>query len=177
MDEPTNDRTQVFVSLLLEAEPKLYAFVRTQVFHRDDAEDILQETAKVLWEKFDDFVLGTSFTAWGCQIARNKVLQYYKSQHRRKQLLSDEVIALLADKSASLEGQFEDMRQALAQCMELLPPEDREVVHRCYESGVTVRQAADEFGRPYDTIKSVLKRSRHALHACIQRKLAQEDDV
>jgi len=177
MGQSATDRTQTFVALLLKAEPQIYAYVRAQVFNRSDADDVFQETAAVLWEKFDDFTPGTNFTAWGYQIARNKILQHFRSQHRRGQSLSEAVIELLAAKSVALGTQLDDRRAALTECLKKLPVADRDVLERSYEPGVTIRDVAETVGRPYDTVKSILKRSRQALHACVQRTLAAEERV
>jgi DNA-directed RNA polymerase specialized sigma24 family protein len=58
--------------------------------------------------------------------------------------------------------------------MEKLPESDRDVVRRCYVTGATVRNVAAELGKPFETVKSILKRSRRALFGCIQRTLARE---
>ena len=47
-----------------------------------DAEDVLQEANMVLWEKFDQYVPGTSFFAWACRVIRFQVLKYREKQAR-----------------------------------------------------------------------------------------------
>ena len=39
-----------FVRLLLRHERRIYAFIRSLLPNRDDAEDVLQETSIVLWK-------------------------------------------------------------------------------------------------------------------------------
>jgi RNA polymerase sigma factor (sigma-70 family) len=73
-----------------------------------------------------------------------------------------------------MSGELVEMQDALAKCLENLPPADREVVQRVYSSELTVRGVAEQLGRPLDTIKSVLKRSRRALYNCIRRALSTE---
>lgn len=168
------DRTQVFVGLLLKAEPQIAGFVRAQILDRNDADDVFQETAKVLWEKFGEFQEGTNFVAWAYQIARYKVQQYYQEQQRQARKFNSEVLELIAQTSESLGNEIPDMRQALVNCMEKLPGSDRDIVQRCYAIGASVRAVADELGRPFETIRSVLKRSRRTLFECIQRTLSRE---
>jgi RNA polymerase sigma-70 factor, ECF subfamily len=174
LTEASIDRTQVFVGLLLKAEPQLYAFLRTQIYDRNDADDVFQETAAVLWQKFDEFEPGTNFVAWVCQIARNKVLNYYKNRQRHGRMLNAELLELIAQKSEELGSEIDDMHRALTECMQKLSQADRDILQRCYLSNATIRGVAQDCGRPIDTIKSILKRSRRSLFECIQRTLARE---
>lgn len=173
MSSSNTDRTQEFVSLLLATEPQLYGFLCAQLVDRNDADDVFQETAKILWQKFDDFERGTNFVAWAMQIAKHKVL-HHQTRVRRERRFSADVLELMAHKSEELTSEILDLRGALADCMEKLPANDRDVVRRCYVAGVTVRAVADELDKPFETVKSILKRSRRALFECIQRTLARE---
>ena len=58
-------------------------------------------------------------------------------------------------------------------CLEKLRAADRDVVCLYYTGGATVQSVAADIGRPLDTVKSVLKRSRRALYQCVQKALAR----
>ena len=51
---------QQFIRLFLEIQPQIYGYLRTMIFNRTDAEDVLQDVASVLWKKFDEFQPGHS---------------------------------------------------------------------------------------------------------------------
>ena len=170
---PENHRE--FVGLLLKAQPRIYALLRTLIANRADADDVFQDVVTVLWTKFDEFEPGTDFQAWAYQTARYKVQHYYRARSRDAQSLAPEVLDLLAVESESLGDDLAEIRAALAVCMEKLKPADLEVVRRCYAGDITVREAAEQLGRPLETVKSVLKRSRRQLYECIRRTLAEED--
>lgn len=174
MSTPPVERSGEFVTQLFRVQPQLYAYLRTQISSRSDAEDVFQNVTLVLWEKFGEFEPGTDFLAWAFQIARFKVLQYYREDARRRIVFSEEFLEVVATKSQSLAAKVSDMRQALADCMQKLRPMDRDVIERCYLSGATAPSVAADLGRPLEAIKSVLKRSRRRLFECIQRTLAQE---
>jgi RNA polymerase sigma-70 factor (ECF subfamily) len=59
---PTNDEHD-FGRLFVRYQSRIYGFIRSLVVHRDDAEDLLQETASVLWRKFGEFRPGSDFLA------------------------------------------------------------------------------------------------------------------
>ena len=62
-------RREEFAALLARVDRALFAFVFSMAPNRNDAEELLQETRVVLWEKFDDFAPGTNFLAWAYSIA------------------------------------------------------------------------------------------------------------
>jgi RNA polymerase sigma-70 factor, ECF subfamily len=169
------DSPSEFIDLFLKAEPRLYAFIRSQIPHRADAEDVLQETAVTLWSKFSDFERGSNFTAWAHQIARFKIQHYRKKQTRRRSLFSNEFVSLVATRSEEMSKELESMNAMLAECMSRLAAADREVLQMCYGSDTTIAALAKQLGRPVNTIKSVLKRSRKSLYDCIQRAIRREN--
>src|SRR5260221_10163530 len=57
------------MALITRHQRQVFAYIYTLVPDRHDAEDLLQETSVVICEKFDEFVPGTDFVAWACQIA------------------------------------------------------------------------------------------------------------
>ena len=66
-----------FIRLFLQNERRIYAFIVSLLPDLTDAEDVLQETSVVLWEKFDQFQPGTNFVSWACKIAHFKVLKHF----------------------------------------------------------------------------------------------------
>ncbi|MBU4272310.1 MAG: sigma-70 family RNA polymerase sigma factor [Planctomycetes bacterium] len=172
---PRTDKSDEFLGLFLKAEPRVYAYIRSQVPHRADAEDILQETAATLWAKFEGFTGGTNFLAWAYQVARFKVQHFRDRQTRRRRLFSRAFVDLVAARAEELADQIGELQPMLAECMKELSEADREVVERCYGSDATVAAVAARLGRPVETIKSVLKRARRALYDCIQRAIGREE--
>lgn len=49
----------------------------------NQADDILQETMSVLWNKFDQYVIGTDFLSWALKVAHFQVLCHIKSRKFR----------------------------------------------------------------------------------------------
>src|SRR6185295_5366658 len=132
MTPPPAENASDFVAHFIKVQSSLYAYLRTQISSRSDTEDVFQNVALVLWEKFGEFEPGTDFLAWAFQIARFKVLQYYREDARRRVVFSEEFLEVVATTSHSLVAKVSVMRQALADCMQKLRPADRDVIERCY---------------------------------------------
>lgn len=169
------DKSSEFLDLFLRAEPRVYAYIRSQIPTRADAEDVLQETAATLWAKFDDFTPDSNFLSWAYQVARFKVQHYHDRQSRQRRLFSREFVNLVAARAETMADELGQLQPMLAECMKRLPDADREVVQQCYGSEATITVVAAQLGRPVNTVKSVLKRARRALYECIQRAIHRED--
>ncbi len=64
-----------FVALYTRYEQKLYRYVAALLTRPDDAEDVLQDTARVLWQKFDQYRPDEPFLPWACAIAHYEALK------------------------------------------------------------------------------------------------------
>ena len=163
-----------FVRHFVEQERRIYAYIRSLTPNRADAENLLQETALVLWEKFDQFEPNSEFIRWALTIARFKVLNYHKQRKRDSIVFSEPLIEAIDKVSAELASGALDLRQAMEECLAKLSSDDRDLFRRRYLPGTSVPQLANELGRPVTTVYHALDRIRRALVACVERQLRVE---
>ena len=78
---------QRFLSLFLRSEQEIFRYVAALVPNATDAEDIVQQTALALWEKFDAYDPTLPFTPWACRFALNKAHQWIERRQRWQALL------------------------------------------------------------------------------------------
>src|SRR3954470_22153012 len=78
---------QRFLSLFLRSEREVFRYVAALVPNMVDAEDIVQQTALALWEKFDAYDPSQPFTPWACRFALNKTKQWIERRQRWQALL------------------------------------------------------------------------------------------
>ncbi len=165
-----------FLTQLIEAQRRLYAYILTLVPQLTDADDVLQETNAVLLRKRDEFTPGTSFPAWACRVAYFEVCAYYKRQHRdRHSFASDE--ALLESLAAVAQERYDRqdlLLQALSRCLQGLSPQDRQMITLRYRGDASAEAIAERTGRTPGAVRQVLYRIRKSLLACIDRRLASE---
>jgi len=79
---------QQFLSLFLRSEQEIFRYVAALVPNTTDAEDIVQQTALALWEKFDAYDPALPFTPWACRFARNKTHKWIEWRQRWQGLLA-----------------------------------------------------------------------------------------
>ena len=167
---------RAFLERFLKAERRIFAYIFTLLPNRTDAEDILQEVSKLMWEKFDEDDPPRDFANWGCRIAYYRVQEYRRSRRRQRVIFSDEIVArlamTLAERASTL--QIDERREALNCCLGKLGPGDRVLLAERLKEGATVQTAAEGAGRSVDAVYKALARIRKALHDCVARALDAE---
>jgi RNA polymerase sigma-70 factor, ECF subfamily len=167
-------REEEFISLLTHHKHQLFNLIFCMVQSLPDTEDVFQQTTMALWNKFDDFQLGTDFGAWASRVARYRALNFIRSKRRERVLFSEGLIAQLAECRFD-SAELQDARlRALAACREKLSQADQMLLAACYGREGTIREAAKIIGRPVGAVYDSLSRIRGALYDCIGRTLSRE---
>ncbi len=165
---------QCFLRAFTANEPAIRAYVRRLVPSRADADDVMQEAAIILWEKFGEFRAGANFRAWAFGVARYKVLSWLRDKGRDRLVLDEDVVALLADESAGDEPRLDRQRRALEVCAGKLEPAQRELLMRAYQPDTQIQDVAAGSGRTVAGFYQWLHRIRRALLDCVRRELSKE---
>jgi RNA polymerase sigma-70 factor (ECF subfamily) len=162
-----------FTSLLVANQPAILGFIRTLLPQSSEAEDLLQKTCLIAWQKFDQFDPSTKFSTWACQIAYFEVKNYLRTKARDRHVFSDEVLERLADEAPREADRLAEERAALRRCVAALVPEDRSLLSQAYAPGVTVRDVAAGLDKSANSLYKQLNRIRRRLLACITRRLEE----
>lgn len=173
-DKPTKaDAYERFTALLVATQPAIMGFIRTLLPRTEEAEDLLQKTCLVAWQKFDEFDPATKFSAWACQIAYFEVKNYLRTSARDRHVFSDEVLRTLAHEAPRENERLAEERSALHACLKTLAPDESRLLQDCYGAGATVKQVADVLDRTSNSIYKQLNRIRRRLLACITARLRE----
>lgn len=163
-----------FVVLYTRYEQKLYRFVAALLAHPSDVEDVLQETARILWQKFDRYRRDEPFLPWACAIARYEVLNHCQREQTRKKHFQPAVIELLADARLKHESLLEAQSRWLQQCMGKLSDGDRRLIEQRYSREHTLAELAAATGRTANTLYKSMQRIRRTLLTCVNEGLKVE---
>jgi len=170
-----HSRRDAFARLFAQHDRWLFSYLVTLLGSPAQAEEVFQEVCVVLWRELETFELGTDFVKWVAVIAHNQVRKYRRNNKRAGFQLNDEAFEYLATAAVNRADLFDFRREALRGCLGKLSPEDRQLIHQCYdESSTHFKTVADRVGRPVNTVYKALNRTRRALHQCIDRKLSAE---
>jgi RNA polymerase sigma-70 factor (ECF subfamily) len=172
VDEQLHDR---FLRLFTTNEPAVRAFVRRLVPLREDAQDVMQEIALVLWRKFGEYKSSNDFRRWAFGVARYEILAWLRDKTRDRHLLAADVVELLADESVKADRRLESQRDALRACLDKLPKPERQLVMAAYGRGACIQDVAAFSGRTVAAFYQWLHRVRLLLLNCVRRATAKED--
>ncbi|MBI1370778.1 MAG: sigma-70 family RNA polymerase sigma factor [Planctomycetes bacterium] len=171
------DRVDEFVRLFTEFEPRVHAYVLSLVPDWTEAEEVLQETNAVLWQKFDDFEPGSNFFAWACQIVRYKVLEHQRRRARTGMHLSEQAMEAIESNTIDMADELGARQRALSSCLAKLSPADRDLIEQRYAEGATTQSVARSVGRSVDAIYKAVNRIRRALGECVSRAMRLEGEA
>jgi len=172
--QPPSDEHD-FGRLFVRYQSRIYGFIRSLVVHRNDAEDLLQETASVLWRKFDEFLPGSNFLAWSLQVARYQVLYFRQRQKRDVLHFSEKFVDAMGADTLAESVRLGDLQELLDLCMDKLPAADRELFELRYQSDLSAKSLAEQLGRPLSTVYNAINRIRRALAECVEQAMNRAD--
>ncbi len=159
---------QRFLSLFLRSEKEIFRYVAALVPNIADAEDIVQQTAVALWEKFDAYDPQQPFTPWACRFALNKARQWIERRQRWQALLEQGLAEEVAARRDELRPDLESRLRHLDKCLASLPDDQRSLVEGYYYRRVAVDSLAEASGKTVVATYKTLQRVRHALRLCIE---------
>jgi RNA polymerase sigma-70 factor, ECF subfamily len=159
---------QQFLSLFLRSEREVFRYVAALVPNLTDAEDIVQQTAVALWEKFDRYDPNQPFTPWACRFALNKTRQWIERRQRWQALLEGGLAEELAQRREEMQPELDNRLKHLEGCLGKLPDEQRSLVEGYYYRRNAIEELAGHSGRTVAATYKMLQRVRYALQNCIE---------
>ena len=171
-DDPL--QRQRFLSLFLKSEREIFRYVAALVPNASEAEDIVQQTAVALWQKFDAYDPSRPFTPWACRFALNKARQWMERRRRWQALLQNGLAEEIVTRREALKPQLERRLCRLERCLEQLPSDKRELVEGYYYKRESVETLAERSGRTVEATYKALQRIRQTLQLCIEGSTQRE---
>src|SRR5688572_22744732 len=168
---PTQQR---FLSLFLRSEREIFRYVAVLIPNVADAEDIVQQTALVLWEKFEAYDPSQPFTPWACRFALNKTRQWLERRQRWQALLEAGLAEELAQRREELRPELDSRLRHLEGCLGKLPAEQLSLIEGYYYRRDDIDTLAARSNRTVAATYKMLQRVRLALQTCIEKSANPE---
>ena len=143
-------------------------FAQLKIDDSMDAEEIVQNSLMVVFEKYADIDITTSFSGWAHTILTNKIKEYYRTKavHRRK--LEE------YSQGDSVRENSQDMAELVRQlkyCLQKLNEVNRRharILNLNYQ-GFGVDEICRKFELTKSNLYSILSRARAALSDCLKK--------
>ncbi len=169
-----------FDTLLMRYRQRLFSYIFQMVRDRDLADDIFQETfikaiTTIRQGRYNDM---GKFSAWLYRIARNLVVDTFRSEKAECAISTDDVDYNLLNRKDLAEDNIEDalvdiqIEQDLHRLVSLLPDEQRTVVDMRFYRDLSFKEIAEQTGV---SINTALGRMRYAILNL--RRMAKQKDV
>lgn len=168
---PEDANHEVFIALFAHHEPELRRFVRSLMPTAVDADEVLQQTAIVIWRKFDQYDPQTQFMKWACVIARFEALAYRRKMARDRLVFTEELMDLMADEGVVELDSRQSEREVLDECLAAMPEQQRRFLTLAYTPGIKTKELAEAAGSTAAAFYMRLKRLRGQLMECVESKL------
>jgi len=142
------------------------------------AEDLVQETFVVAYQKRDELDAMPSFGAWLRGVARNVLRRHQEKGAHEPLLITLKMMDCLEKPAALLEQsyldpEFEEQRMGmLRNCMQKLTQKARTLIQGRYLENLNAEQLAQRSGLTPGSVPVVLHRARAMLFDCITKKMA-----
>ena len=177
MNLQEKDKHDQFLRLYVETEGSLRGFVRSLVPSLEDAKEVMQGTAAVLWRKFDQLDSPDNFRRWAFGVARFEALSYRRDKARDRHVFSEELVNQLAKEAEDEANSGELEEKALEKCITKLPEKHRTLIQQAYSKGTKIDKMAERAGRTPMSLYKALHRIRIALADCIREDLKNEEGL
>ena len=169
MDKNDLHYSSDFLQLLLNNQMRIYAFILSLVRNYDDADDLMQDTANTMWQKYSECQPIRDFVSWGIQVAYYKILDYRKKQNREIHVhfnspLFEKVLAV----AKTINRDCDDRMEKLKNCLKQLGPRAKKFIELRYYQDLKPKQISVLLGISVFNVYKVLSRIHSQLVNCVK---------
>jgi RNA polymerase sigma-70 factor (ECF subfamily) len=136
---------------------KIYGFVYFKTMHREDAEDLTSQTFIKAIEKIQSFDPDTNLSAWLFAIARNAVIDHFRTQKREVNIEDCWSLDLGTDIGETAADRETVLR--VRRCLDRFKPTQREIILLRIWGGMSFSEIAAVTGKSEGSVK--MSFSRH----------------
>ncbi len=160
-----NSDEYAFTELMMRYSQRIWKIVIENSRQRRDAEEILMDTWKAVWENISGLKQVKSFGGWLQRIAYNACKRYYTtaSNTNKEVLLSEVDLTDQIDQEAEARFRKLELCQAASESVKNLPEKLRNVAVLYYLEFWNINEIHEELGLAIGTIKTKLRQTRELL--------------
>lgn len=149
------------------------AFLRSVTPQLADAEDLLQDTARQIAARFDEYDKARPFGPWAMGIAKYKVMEWRRRQAKGALLLEEEAIAAIHFSYSERSADWQQVGRAIDQCLKTASPAAEELLRLRYLEELKPAAIAEKLGTTANSVSVRLSRARDALRDCLRKRLKE----
>ncbi len=148
---------------------RIYRYIFYQVSDKAMAEDLTEEVFLKAWRSIGKYRWrGQPFSAWLYRIARNHVIDHYRT-NRQHQMLEDNILADTGDPEREAEGK--QTQKQLLEAISTLPEQQRQVIIMKFIEDMDNREIEEATGKSQGAIRILQMRALAALRQTLDTEV------
>ncbi len=156
------------MSFKTHVSQKVWRFLLKRTGDPEVAQEVLQETWVAALKSYKSFRHKSSYFTWLCKISLNKLADYYRDQvNKRSKLVIPTIDKFnqIIDPQLSVEEKLslEELKLKVNQCLNLLPPQYRQLLQLRYYEQLTSSQISVRLNLSPRVLEGKLYRARKLL--------------
>jgi RNA polymerase sigma-70 factor, ECF subfamily len=169
---------ETVAQVLLRERGKLYGYIWSMVRDPGIADDLFQDVCLRAIRECQKIEGVGHLLPWARRVARQRAIDHLRRRQRAPLLLDASVLDLLEDAWADEDASpLADLIPALRHCLDKLTARARQIVKLRYVDGLAVGKVADVMAAQADAIYQAIWRIHKTLSECVQRQMAQDEEV
>jgi RNA polymerase sigma-70 factor (ECF subfamily) len=162
--------SSAFGRLYDEYQPKIYRFILIKVGHREEAEDLTHQVFLKAWQNIATYEeRGLPFSGWLYEIARNQVIDHYRTKqvHTPLDFLEDHLVAE-DNHEQSLDRQIS--LKKIRTLMSKLTPEQEDVLLMRFVDDLSVQEVSKIMKKSEGAVKLLQHRAIKRLRELLNKQ-------
>ena len=162
--------SSAFGALYDHYQPKIYRFVLIKVSHREEAEDITHQVFINAWASIASYKnLGFPFSSWLYRIARNQVIDFYRTKKNDASLdeINPDTLPDIAESTGGAELRFE--MQRVMGAIQKMKQEYQDVIMMRFVEELNVKETAHAIHKTEGAVKVLQHRALKQLKLLLQQ--------
>ncbi len=153
-------RASAFGSLYDYYQPKIYRFVLIKVGRREDAEDLTHQVFLSAFQNIKNYKdLGYPFSSWLYKIARNQVIDFYRTRKQEASLEKIDPEYFVVPATAHLVAEERMEMNRVQDGIKKLKPEYQDVVIMRFVEDMSIKDVAKTLDKSEGAIKLLQHRA------------------
>ncbi|MBP6855797.1 MAG: sigma-70 family RNA polymerase sigma factor [Candidatus Pacebacteria bacterium] len=166
----TEGESSAFGLLYDRYQPAIYRFIYLKVSRREDAEDLTHQVFLSAWQTIEHFIdHGLPFASWLYRIARNKVIDHYRTQHTPIHIEAIAEEALGATEGIEKETATRLDMQRVMEALKMLSHEQQDIILMRFVQELSHKEIARAIGKTQGAVRIIQMRALKKIKKAIEQ--------
>lgn len=158
-----------FANLYRQYNQRIYRYVFSRVGDQVSAEELTSQTFLAALEGLASYRNNGKFSSWVFSIARNKIVDFYRSQKRMGISIDEQFIAVMVNPQIMDRIEAKERAEILAGLIRKLPKDRKELLRLRFVVGLKYKEIAEITGRRTTAVKKAIYRLLDDLRQSLEK--------